>query len=361
MFLVFFAIVLFWAQNYSLKYALHRVYYDCDPTPNLIDPEEDFTIVTTVENQKPFPVPFIRMVENFPSDIQLNVDESVIYHGMTNLELNSRFYLMPKQSYRREVKARLTKRGCHFFSGCTMFGGDFLGMKENVEYYRGVREVVVMPRSVKCPALDQTLGDYLGEQSVNRFILEDPVLTIGFREYTGREPMRSISWRQTARFGKMMVKNYDHTLDLSVTILLNVKVPQLTDETEQQIEQCFSLVRAVCETLEEKQVKYKFVTNATISGFAGSWSEISEGLGGNHFMTVMEGLGRATVNATNSFDLTLEKESRKAEQGRCFIIVTPQVDDSWQSSLRLLQEISGSPACVITPDVLNEEKEAEIA
>ena len=43
------------------------------------------------------------------------------------------------------------------------------------------------------------LSGFLGDVSVRRFIYEDPVLTTGFREYTGREPMKHISWTQSAR------------------------------------------------------------------------------------------------------------------------------------------------------------------
>lgn len=360
-FFVIFLIFLLLVQKYSLRTALHRVYYDCEPSRHLIDPDESFTVHSTIENQKPMPVLFVRMIEKFPLDIQLRADESDIYRGTNRVELSSRFYLMPKQVYHREVEAKLSRRGCHFFSGCTMYGGDFMGMKETVEYYRGLKEVIVMPKSVDCPSLDKTLGDYLGDMSVNRFILEDPVLTIGFRDYTGREPQRAISWVQSARFGKMMVKNYDHTFDLSVTILLNVKTPYRTEENDALIEDCFCLVRAVCEKMEEKQVKYSFSTNAAISGFAGNWAEIGEGLGGNHFLTVMEGLGRATSSATQSFSLTIDRASRQAEQGRSFILVTPSVEEEWMPSLRRLQELSGAPVCILTPDLLREKKESEIA
>ncbi len=360
-FLVILVIILLIVERYSLQYALHRVYYRCETSRNLVDPDETFIVSSTIENQKNMMVPFVRMTENFPVDIELNVDESGVYRGNNQLQLTSRFYLMPKQVYTRHVEARIPQRGCHYFRTATLYGGDFLGIKENVEYYNNFEEVVVIPRSVDCPKLDKTLGDYLGEMSVNRFILEDPVLTIGFRDYTGREPMRSVSWTQTARFGKMMVKNYDHTLDLSMTILLNVKTPYRTDESEERVEKCFSLVRAVCEHMEEQQVKYKFVTNASIAGFAGSWSEISEGLGRNHFDTVMEGLGRATSLATEPFSAILDRAFRQSERGRSFIVITPQIDDSWQPELRHLEELSSTPVCVLTPDILAEEKEADIA
>lgn len=360
-FLVILALILFLVQKYSLRYSLHRVYYSCEPSQNLIDPEEKFTITTTIENQKPMVVPFVRMTETFPSAIQLEVDSKNVYRGPNDVQLSSRFYLMPRQVYTRHVDASLTQRGCHYFRSATLYGGDFLGIKEDMRHYQNFREVVVMPKSVDCPMLDKTLGDYLGDLSVNRFILEDPVLTIGFRDYTGREPMRAVSWVQTARFGKMMVKNYDHTLDMSVTILLNVKTSARTEENEERVEKCFSLVRAACEKMEEQQVKYKFATNASISGFAGSWSEISEGLGGKHFQTVMEGLGRATSVATENFSKVMERAYLQAEKGRSFILVTPQIDDEWQPELHKLHEMSAAPVCILTPDMLDEDEEVASA
>lgn len=350
------ALVLYLVEKYTLQYALHQVYYDCEPSEHLIDPDESFTLTTTVENHKPMMVPFVRMVEDLPYDLEPQVDEKTLYRGRQMLQMNSNFYLMPRQVYTRKVEVRLPKRGCHYFRNASLYGGDFMGLKENSKQYTYFKEVVVMPRSIESPVLDKTLGDYLGDLSVNRFILEDPVLTIGFREYTGREPQRAISWVQSARFGKMMVKNYDHTLDLSLTILLNVKTPLRTEESEERVEQCFSLVRAVCETMEEKQVKYKFSTNATISGYAGNWSDVNEGLGGNHFRTVMEGLGRAISYATEPFSATVERAYRQAEQGRSFIIVTPQIDEEWGAELKKLQEISSAPVCILTPDLLDTEQ-----
>lgn len=373
LFIIILGLILGIAEYYSLRYALHRVYYSLKPSRHLIDPDEEFTITTTIENQKRMMVPMVRMSEKFPKDIILQIDGDTISNDRTYTLLNSSFYLMPKQVYIRNVPAHLTKRGCHYFQDAVLRGGDFFGMKETIEYHRCYQEVVVMPRKVNCPELEQTVGEYLGERSVNRFILEDPVLTIGFREYTGREPMRSISWTQSARFGKMMVKNFDHTLDQTVTIILNVEKPvheqdtlvkiasYKTEETDARVEQCYSLVRMVCEKLEQEQVKYKFVTNAVIASFAGTWSEVSEGLGGNHYQTVMEGLGRATNYAAHGFDKVLAKVYRQSEQGRSFIIVTPQIEDTWQPELMKLQELSGGPVLILTPDMIVEEEEVKTA
>ena len=373
LFVIMLGLILGIAEVYSLRKALYRVYYTLKPSRHLIDPEEEFTITTTIENQKRMMVPLIRMTEKFPKDILLKVEGDTVSNDKKYTNLNSSFYMMPRQVYTRNVPARLTERGCHYFHDAVLRGGDFLGLKETIEYRRCFQEVVVMPRRVNCPDLEQTMGEYLGERSVNRFILEDPVLTIGFREYTGREPMRSISWTQSARFGKMMVKNFDHTLDQTVTILLNVEKPMheqdaivkiasyKTEETDERVEQCYSLVRMICEELEKEQVKYKFVTNAVIASYAGTWSEVSEGLGGNHYQTVMEGLGRATNYAAHEFAEILAKTYKQSEQGRSFIIVTPQIEDRWQPELLKLQELSAGPVLILTPDMIVKDEEVKTA
>ena len=336
--------------------AVHRLYYRCEVSKNLVSPGEKFTITTTVENHKRMMVPNVRMLEHFPPDIDLHMEADELFRGATDVQLISRFYMMGNEIYTREIEASLPKRGSHHFRPAIIYGGDFLGLEEHEKYFPVREEVVVIPDEVHCSNLDQMLGDYLGDMSVNRFILEDPMLTIGFSEYTGREPMRAISWKQTCRLGQMMVKNYDHTLDLSATILLNIKTTHLTDESLARIEDCYRLTRAVCEYLEEKRIKYNFFTNATITGYAGTWSNIGSGLGETHFNHLMEGLGRAMNYATSDFSRVLERAQQQADRSSSFIVITPYEDDEWQFELRELRRKSYGSVCVLTPDILGDQQ-----
>jgi hypothetical protein len=299
------------------------------------------------------------MMEHFPPDITLYMEADELFYGATDVQLTSRFYMMGKEIYTREIEASLPKRGSHHFRPAIVYGGDFLGLEEHEKFFPVREEVVVIPDRVDCAALDQMLGDYLGDLSVNRFILEDPMLTIGFSEYTGREPMRAISWKQTCRLGQMMVKNYDHTLDLSATILLNIKTTHLTEESVARIEDCYRLVRAACEYLEEKRIKYNFFTNATIAGFAGTWSNIGDGLGDSHFRYVMEGLGRAVNYPICDFSRTLYNAFYQAERSHSFIIVSPYEDEEWMDELYRLRKRSMGPVCILTPDLLEKEEPAK--
>ena len=201
------------------------------------------------------------------------------------------------------------------------------------------------------------LGGFLGDLSVNRFLFEDPMLTIGFSEYSGREPMRDISWTQSARMGRMMDKNYDHTVDLSVTVLLNIQSVKNQFENEELVEQCISLTRSVCETLEEKQIKYSFITNSVMAGSMSFFSSIEEGLGNRHFYSVMESLGRATMLSCENFSSTILRACRSGEQGRYHIIVTPDENPAWSPELQKLRDLSAGKVFVLTPAVVQQEEE----
>ena len=57
---------------------------------------------------------------------------------------------------------------------------------------------------------------------MRRFILDDPSLLVGYREYTGREPMKQISWNQTAKTGRLTVRQNDHTTDRIAMVIVNM-------------------------------------------------------------------------------------------------------------------------------------------
>ncbi len=359
-FLIILAAGLYAAQRLSLQFALKGITYDVAFSQPLVDPGEEFAITTTVENNKALPVTFLSVEEKLPAQIALPGLQDQLYSSRDCALFTTSFYLMPRQQYQRQLTASLPVRGRYLLQGCTMHGGDFLGISETVEYYSLHREIVVMPAPAKSPSLGEALGGFLGDISVNRFIVEDPVLTIGFREYTGREPQKSISWVQSARFNRLMVKNYDHTMDLSVTVVLNVEFysdlaaqDQDLEQIHSQVEDCFSLARSACEFLEVKGIKYSFLTNATTAGALGHWSSVGEGLGNSHFYSILEGLGRATYSYSCPFSHTVEQAIRSAEQGRCHIVITPQ-EQPWQSCLYRLRELTNGQVCILTPQLLHQ-------
>ena len=336
-------------EGLSLRDPLDRLQYDTYPSKPSVDPGEGFEVVSVIENPRRLPMSYLELHEALPQEMALALegdDVQLVSGGRSyaaHKELVSRLFLPPRRRVERRVKASLPRRGRYLLCGATVICGDFLGLKTEEKRFNRYAEIVVVPTSAQNAPELRTLGGFLGDVSVRRFTMEDPVLTLGFREYTGREPMRAISWVQTARAGKLMVKLYDHTLEPMITVLLSVDCGP-DRAIPQRVERCFSLARSVCEALERQKIPYAFMTNAAAMYAMGFWSAVPEGLGPDHLRGILEGLGRATLSCRKPLSTLLEQAERAAERGRSHILITPIPADD--AAARLARFTGGEAICV---------------
>lgn len=309
------------------------------PDAQVVEPGEPFHIRVTLKNKSRRMIPFLRVRERFPEGIELPESGAARdARGFASVEFTT--WLRPRQGLKREIAAQIPRRGRYVLQQFELSGGDFLGLNEKSKLCGQFHEVVAAPVELPSARLDELFGGFMGDVSVRRFILEDPVLTLGYREYTGREPMKMISWTQSARAGSLMVKKLDHTVEPSVAVLLNVE-----GGTEELLETCFSLARTVCSMLERRGVKYSFATNSVLAGAASAPGAAEEGLGRRHYMGVLEQLGRATYSCCADAERLLEREIlRGTAAGR--ILITPDGNVSVGMVARL-RETSGGGLLVL--------------
>ncbi len=333
----------------SLRDPLGRLKYDTYPSKPSVEPGEGFEVISVIENPGRLLLSYLELHEALPMEMALALEghDVQLISGRRSVsacsELESRLFLPPRRRAERRVKASLPRRGRYLLWGATILCGDFLGLQTETKQFKRFVEIVVMPAPAQNAPELHVLGGFLGVVSVRRFTMEDPVLTLGVREYTGREPMRAISWVQTARMGKLMVKLYDHTLEPMVTVLLSVDCGS-PHPLPDQIERCFSLARSICETLEHQKIPYAFMTNATAMGAMGLWSAVPEGLGADHLRGILEGLGRATLSCQKPLGALLEQAKKAAERGRSHILITPVPADG--AAARLTQFTGSETLCI---------------
>ena len=337
-------ILAFAIQKYLLANALKNVYYHSWPSKNLIEPGEPFDIVSEVHNDKWLPVLYVALMDKLPQGAKI--------HGASEeMQEPKRFYMLPYQKIRIRTPVTIDKRGRHQLAGGMLYGGDFFGLSTSMLWKNIWGEIVVIPRRIENPSLDMLLGGFLGDISVRRFIMPDPVLTVGVREYTGREPQKDISWIHSVRAGELLVKQYDHTLEMAVTVILNLETAE--GSSIEVMEQCYSITRNICEELEQKKIKYSFLTNVVAVGAIGRANDLRDGLGSRHLGAILECLGRGAYLWHGDFEGLLGKALGRAEQGRHHIIVTPSSSHGQEAAIHRLRVISGAEAAVITPEGLS--------
>ena len=332
--IVVFAVALALAlERLTAQRSLDAVREDFGPTESLVDPDEFFALTYTLRNARRRPVLFLRLRQDLPEAFHPR-DSALIRAPLGDERLELTTWLRPRQEARFTLPLSADRRGYYPLSALEVSGGDFLGLRERTRVSPLFRAVTVAPREAEDPGLEEVLGGFLGEMSVRRFIHEDPVLTAGFREYTGREPMRAISWTQSARGLGMMVKIYDHTAQPSVSVLLNA------DGKGEE------LARTVCRVLEERGIQYDFVSNAMELNTFFAVAELGDGLGQRHFEGVLERLGRSGCQASYPGERLLERSAAtRSHRGRILITPGPELDDS--PALAQLRELTGDNVLVL--------------
>lgn len=361
-------VIIFIIEINSIKNALTGIEYSQKPSLMIVEPDEEFDIVCILKNRTRRFVSYLKLQERFSREI-------VIPKQVRDLDyiiLESSQYLMPRQILERRIRASIPERGRYFLYGATIYGGDFIGITEKLERYDNIEEIVVIPKETSIPDIEIKLSGYIGDMSINRFIFEDPILTVGYNDYTGQEPQKMISWVQTARVGHLMVKKYDYTLELMVTVILNIEFKGF--KHDELIEECFSIARSVCQFLESRNIKYKIMTNAITAGTKPIFEDTEHfSWGRNYLMTILEGLGRASRDIIReSYDSLLNRAIDTAQSGVGHILITPGFEDvyikserdfltkgvsysnneaSYMSGLEKLRELTGHEVCVLTPSI----------
>ena len=336
-------------EYYWANYGLNALHFKGEASHTLAEPDEVITWTASVENHSHLPIPFARLNQTFPAEAKLLADESWLsrhcYRIVTYFTIEHKMSLRPRRSVSHRIQFSFPKRGQYFFGEYMLSCGDLLGFKET--FKRGAQQsIVIMPECSKDQVSLDALGGFLGDISVRRFILEDPILTMGFRDYTGREPMKSISWTRSATAGSLQVKQFDHTAEQHVMILLNVE-----GATSDELEECFRLTRTVCEKLEQKKIPYGFRTNGCLPGPVGAIFYMAEGLGQRHMNTLLYGLGRATDTCFYSFRYLADRTLKHRSSNESYIIITPPLEGTARAAARKLENAVGNSLCILTAKV----------
>ena len=197
--------------------------------------------------------------------------------------------------------------------------------------------IIVYPPKLTGNTLSEALGSYSGLLAAQRWLLRDPVLIMGVREYTGHEPMHAISWSQTARRGELTVKEFDYTRSLNCRVLFPVN--GIEDDAD-LLDRCCSAVRTACETLIEAGVEPVLYTNAALVGYPSSPMR-SVSAAHDREEDLLEVLARITKSACCSPSALVEECLAVETDAAAYLLITPHDDEAMQSALQLLISRSG--------------------
>lgn len=206
------------------KYGFKNVTYKISISVSEAYENDEIEIAEEIENAKRLPLVWARSEISCSPYLtfkgqQTEKNERGVQRGL----ISGVFVLRGYRKCRRVWKVRCEKRGIMTIENATLTISDLFGMTKKARMFTLSDSVRVLPKPADMGTGELSGDQFIGSVQVRRFVLPDPFVISGAREYTGREPMNRVHWSQTARMGRLMVYNNEFTTERRVMILLNMQ------------------------------------------------------------------------------------------------------------------------------------------
>ncbi len=198
-------------------------------TPEAFEGDE-IEIVEEIENDKLLPLPWIRT--------EINCSRWLTFRGQTHMPdsddnqrglISGIFVLKGHQKCRRVWRVRCEKRGLFTVEDTSVAVSDIFGLVKPAAVFRIRESVRVLPRPSDAELPELSSDAFIGDMQVRRFVLPDPFMISGAKEYSGREPMNRIHWSQTARTGSLMAYSNEFSTERQFLIIMNIQRGFMSD------------------------------------------------------------------------------------------------------------------------------------
>ncbi len=133
--------------------------------------------------------------------------------------------LLPGRSFQWKTRTRCLARGNYSLAPLTVVSEDFLGFLRREDSLGKPRTLLVYPATLDLPDFPSVSGDGGGRQS-SLWGDESPLNISGIRDYLPGDNPRHIHWLNSARMGRLMIKELkpDISKDAWIILDLNRKV-----------------------------------------------------------------------------------------------------------------------------------------
>ena len=335
----------------STRDGLDFIELDYRATSRETEPGAPFDLKVSITNTWILPATFLKTKLLFPKAFILPEKIKSEEEQFTkSIEFTS--WIKPGETIKASFPISCEKRGLHHLSGAVLERGDFLGLTETTRKYYSRSSVLVYPKPYDNLNIQDTLGKLYGEMTSRRFLIKDPVLTLNCREYTGQEPMHTISWTQTARLGELMVREFEPTRQLACGIIIYNE--GLKAEEEPLLDLCCSIARTAGEYLIHRGVLINFFTNSSMSGFTGKTiRQIKSGK--ENVKDYLAMLASLLIHKSGSKESLLESILSSSEEKDAILLIAPKHSPGLDSLLTSLGSLSG-----IRPELIIAEEIGEI-
>jgi uncharacterized protein (DUF58 family) len=225
--LVAFLLLLVWGTTRIWeRYALTRIEYHRHLSARRAFFGDELTLELEVANRKPLPLPWIEIDDEMPADVTFLKGKTTQSYKVARVHLTSLLSLGWYHRVKRLYPIRCDQRGYFTFGPTHIRSGDLFGFSRQEMEVSDIDRLIVFPRIVPVEQRGIPSNQPIGDIRTRRHIFQDPILTMGVRDYHFGDSLKRIHWKTTARLGKLQTKVFEPTTSVDMGIFFDVRTVQ---------------------------------------------------------------------------------------------------------------------------------------
>ena len=331
-------------QIYRRFWSRH-LHADVEFTDHFIHEGESTELIETLSNGKILPLPWVYVkfkihcngkVEHYRSDL-----------------FSIRFY----QKIRRRIPFQFEKRGVYTIRGIDLISNNLFITSKFVKVIEDGATMVVYPRLISTEEFQIPFQKMMGDIITRRFMIEDPFMFKGIREYQPYDSFKTINFKASARAGEWLVNVNDYTVSQKVTVLLNMD--RANQHYDMRLyENSIRLAASMANAYEQEGIPVALRSNGR-DVLSGGVVSVEDGCGAGHIHTVFESLARMEVSLdVEDFSPVIRAAAEDVSQDSMYLLISPFFGKACIDAFLRLKEVHASALWIlpVTPaDMMNPE------
>ena len=295
---------------------------------------EEVELTISVSNRKILPAFWVNVTYEIPAGLVLKDLPLVVEPTTQKASLRMYWSLGPRQTASRTFIIECKDRGTYFLGPTYVETGDPVGLFSGRIQQPELTSLIIYPKVLtltphKLPA-QQPFGE---ARSVGR-LFEDPIRTVGVREWRMGDSQRRIHWPVTAKYQSLHSRVYEPAEEEQILIFLNIATLEkfwqgtLPDLQEQTIRIASSLAFE----LADKRLGVGLLANGRLPK-SDQGLRLMPGRAPSQLMLILELLAGVTPFATSSIEDLMMAEAPSIPWGTTIVLITAVIYPELEATL----------------------------
>ena len=330
---------------YYHRRGLRRVQYARKFSRDRVFAGEEVELTEVLSNDKLLPVPWVRVESRISSRLRFQRQENL--NIAMDLFHKSMFFLGSYSKITRRHRILCTRRGYYDCSLVSIVAGDLFGLAHDRTDCRTEAKLLVYPPLLAPPELPDTALKWQGDVTARRWILPDPILVTGIRDYRSGDPQRDVHWGATARTGKLQVKQRDYTVSPRAMLFLNCQISAnlmggMEPNQLEFLENGVTLAASLAAWCVQNGVDVGFMANGENINAPGVTVSVEPRCSQAHLERILEELSLLRIKMVLDIDTLLDKQLQAGITDMDLLIISAYWDERLEQRAQRLRRQNNS-------------------